>query len=84
MTGYYAPKGGLPPQTSLMTGRAVFTDAYAFIPRGRVFRYRDQPAAGLGQDPRLDHRTADVGLFRNLQPICDGGGPRWRLQHART
>jgi (S)-ureidoglycine aminohydrolase len=34
MTGYYAPKGGLPPQTSLMTGRAVFTTAYVVIPRG--------------------------------------------------
>ncbi|MFA9231005.1 MAG: bifunctional allantoicase/(S)-ureidoglycine aminohydrolase [Microgenomates group bacterium] len=34
MTNYYAPMGGLPPQTSLMTGRAVFTDAYAFIPKG--------------------------------------------------
>jgi len=34
MTSYYAPKGGLPPQTQLMTGRAVFTDAYAFLPRG--------------------------------------------------
>ncbi len=34
MTGYYAPKGGLPPQTALMTQRAVFTDAYCFIPKG--------------------------------------------------
>jgi len=34
MTPYFSPPGGLPPQTSLMTGRAVFTDAYAFIPRG--------------------------------------------------
>jgi (S)-ureidoglycine aminohydrolase len=34
MTGYYAPPGGLPPQTALMTQRAVFTTAYAFIPRG--------------------------------------------------
>jgi len=34
MTSYYAPHGGLPPQTHLMTGRAVFTDAYAFIPKG--------------------------------------------------
>ncbi len=32
--GYYAPPGGLPPQTALMTGRAVFTPAYAFIPKG--------------------------------------------------
>lgn len=34
MTGYFAPKGGLPPQTALMTQRAVFTPSYAFIPRG--------------------------------------------------
>lgn len=34
MTSYYTPQGGLPPQTQLMTGRAVFTDAYAFIPKG--------------------------------------------------
>ncbi len=26
--------GGLPSQTDLMTGRAVFTEAYAVIPRG--------------------------------------------------
>ncbi|MGL4310757.1 MAG: bifunctional allantoicase/(S)-ureidoglycine aminohydrolase [Paracoccaceae bacterium] len=31
---YFVPPGGLPPQTALMTGRAVFTDAYCFIPRG--------------------------------------------------
>lgn len=31
---YYAPQGGLPPQTELMTGRAVFTEAYAVIPKG--------------------------------------------------
>ncbi|MCO6386423.1 bifunctional allantoicase/(S)-ureidoglycine aminohydrolase [Aliihoeflea sp. 40Bstr573] len=31
---YYAPTGGLPPQTQLHTGRAVFTDAYAVIPKG--------------------------------------------------
>lgn len=33
---YYAPQGGLPPQSQLltMTGRAVFTDAYAVIPKG--------------------------------------------------
>jgi (S)-ureidoglycine aminohydrolase len=36
MTGrtYYAPHGGLPPQTDLLTGRAVFTEAYAVIPKG--------------------------------------------------
>lgn len=31
---YYAALGGLPPQTQLMTGRAIFTDAYAVIPKG--------------------------------------------------
>ena len=34
MTGYYAPPGGLPPQTAIHTGRAVFTEAYAVIPKG--------------------------------------------------
>ena len=36
MTGrtYYAPHGGLPAQTELHTGRAVFTEAYAVIPKG--------------------------------------------------
>lgn len=31
---YYAPQGGLPPQTQLLTDRAVFTEAYAVIPKG--------------------------------------------------
>ena len=31
---YYAPHGGLPRQTELLTGRAVFTEAYAVIPKG--------------------------------------------------
>ena len=32
LTDYYAPKGGLPPQTDSPDPRAVFTEAYAFIP----------------------------------------------------
>lgn len=31
---YYAPHGGHPPQTDLLSGRAVFTEAYAVIPKG--------------------------------------------------
>ena len=31
---YYAPTGGHPPQTQLTTDRAVFTEAYAVIPKG--------------------------------------------------
>jgi (S)-ureidoglycine aminohydrolase len=31
---YWAPHGGLPGQHELLSGRAVFTEAYAFIPQG--------------------------------------------------
>ena len=31
---YYSPTGGLPAQSELLSGRAVFTDAYAIIPKG--------------------------------------------------
>ncbi|CAN7250873.1 bifunctional allantoicase/(S)-ureidoglycine aminohydrolase [Pararhizobium sp. LjRoot255] len=31
---YYAPTGGAPAQTQLLTDRAVFTEAYAIIPKG--------------------------------------------------
>jgi (S)-ureidoglycine aminohydrolase len=31
---YFAPHGGHPPQSELLTGRAVFTEAYAVIPKG--------------------------------------------------
>lgn len=34
MIPYARPADGLPPQTALHTGRAVFTEAYAVIPRG--------------------------------------------------
>ena len=33
---YYAPKGGHPPQSQILTDRAVFTDAYAVIPKGTM------------------------------------------------
>ena len=33
---YYFPKGGLPPQTQLLSDRAVFTAAYAVIPKGTM------------------------------------------------
>jgi (S)-ureidoglycine aminohydrolase len=31
---YYVPTGGHPPQSALLTDRAVFTEAYAVIPKG--------------------------------------------------
>ncbi|MCH2095409.1 MAG: (S)-ureidoglycine aminohydrolase [Rhodobacteraceae bacterium] len=36
MSDYYAQVGGHPPQTDIMTDRAVFTEAYAVIPRGTM------------------------------------------------
>ncbi|TWE12406.1 bifunctional allantoicase/(S)-ureidoglycine aminohydrolase [Rudaeicoccus suwonensis] len=36
MTSYATPAGGLPPQTQLTTDRAVFTEAYAVLPRGTM------------------------------------------------
>lgn len=33
---YATPPGGLPPQSDLLTGRAVFTEAYAVIPAGTM------------------------------------------------
>lgn len=34
MTEYASPPGGLPPQSQLLTGRAIFTNAFAVIPKG--------------------------------------------------
>ena len=34
MTQYHAPQGGLPSQSTLHTGCAVFTNSYAVIPKG--------------------------------------------------
>ena len=31
---YWTPTGGLPPQSQLLTDRAIFTTAYAIIPKG--------------------------------------------------
>ena len=33
---YYVPEGGLPPQTQLLTDRAMFTEAYVVIPKGTL------------------------------------------------
>ncbi len=33
---YFAPKGGHPPQEQLLTDRAVFTEAYAVLPKGTM------------------------------------------------
>ena len=33
---YYFPTGGLPGQKDMMTQRAVFTEAYAVLPKGTM------------------------------------------------
>ena len=33
---YFAPTGGHPPQTQLLTDGAIFTEAYAVIPKGTM------------------------------------------------
>ncbi|MGJ8573295.1 MAG: bifunctional allantoicase/(S)-ureidoglycine aminohydrolase [Hoeflea sp.] len=35
-SNYFVPRGGHPGQEQLLTGRAVFTDAYAVIPKGTM------------------------------------------------
>jgi glyoxylate utilization-related uncharacterized protein len=34
MSSYFSPDGGLPPQTQLLTDRAVVKEAYTVIPKG--------------------------------------------------
>ena len=48
MTRYATPPGGLPPQSALMTQRAVFTEAYAVLPAGTMRDITHQPAARTG------------------------------------
>jgi (S)-ureidoglycine aminohydrolase len=36
MSNYYAPEGGLPPQTRLTTDRSRFNEAYVVLPRGSL------------------------------------------------
>jgi (S)-ureidoglycine aminohydrolase len=33
---YHVPKGGLPPQSQILTDRAMFTESYAVIPKGTL------------------------------------------------
>ena len=33
-TSYFAPVGGLPSQSELLSSRAIFTESYAVIPKG--------------------------------------------------
>jgi (S)-ureidoglycine aminohydrolase len=81
---YRAPEAGLPPQTALHTGRAVFTEAYAVLPRGVL---RDIVASRLPgwTDTRLWVLARPMTGFAEtfsqyLMEVAPGGG----AQHGET
>ncbi len=61
---YPSPPGGHPPQTDLLTGRAIFTEAYAVIPKGVM---RDIVASAL---PHWDKTRAWI-LARPLTGFAE-------------
>ncbi|MES0813107.1 bifunctional allantoicase/(S)-ureidoglycine aminohydrolase [Roseibium sp. SCPC15] len=75
---YYAPKGGHPGQETLLTDRAVFTDAYAVIPRGTM---RDIVTSNLPfwNDTRLWVLSRPLSGFAEtfsqyIMEVAPGGG----------
>jgi (S)-ureidoglycine aminohydrolase len=74
MTTYHVPRGGLPGQRELATDRAIFTQAYAVLPRGTMrdivtsrlpfwddtrFWILARPLSGFAET--FSHYIADVG-----------------------
>jgi (S)-ureidoglycine aminohydrolase len=75
---YYAPSGGHPPQTDLLTGRAVFTDAYAVIPKG-VMRDIVTSYLPFWEDTRLWVLSRPLSGFAEtfsqyIMEVAPGGG----------
>ena len=75
---YYHPEGGHPPQTQLLTDRAVFTEAYAVIPRGTM---RDIVTSALPfwDDTRLWVLSRPLSGFAEtfsqyIMEVAPGGG----------
>lgn len=75
---YHSPEGGLPPQTHLLTDRAIFTEAYAVIPRGTM---RDTVTSRLPhwQDTRLWVLARPLSGFAEtfshyIMEVSPGGG----------
>ena len=79
---YYAPQGGLPPQTALLTDRAVFTESYAVIPKGVLrditvsyFPFWEKTRAWVSV-------AAPVGICRNIFAIHHGREAGGRQRQA--
>ena len=75
---YYAPSGGHPPQTDLLTGRAVFTEAYAVIPKG-VMRDIVTSYLPFWEDTRLWVLSRPLSGFAEtfsqyIMEVAPGGG----------
>ncbi|WP_300436361.1 bifunctional allantoicase/(S)-ureidoglycine aminohydrolase [uncultured Mameliella sp.] len=75
---YYAQMGGHPPQEQIMTDRAVFTDAYAVIPKGTM---RDIVTSFLPfwEDTRLWVLSRPLSGFAEtfsqyIMEVAPGGG----------
>ena len=75
---YFAQPGGHPPQTALLTDRAVFTEAYAVIPRGTM---RDITTSALPfwEDTRLWVIARPLSGFAEtfshyVMEVAPGGG----------
>ena len=86
MPDYFAPSGGHPPQTDLLTGRAVFTEAYAVIPQGTM---RDITTSAL---PHWDATRAWIiarplsgfaeTFSQYIMEVSPGGGSTRRIRSA--
>ena len=63
----------------MLTGRAVFTEAYAVIPKGVMQRHRHQRAAVLGGNARAGSCRARLSGFAEtfsqyIMEVAPGGG----------
>ncbi len=70
---YHAPHGGLPPQTDLLTDRAMVTEAYTVIPKG-VLRDIVTSYFPFWNDTRAWIIARPIAGFR---PQPDRGGALW-------
>ncbi len=69
---------GCPTRARLHTGRAVFTEAYALIPRGVMRDIVTSYLPHWKRHPRLGDRPADDRLFRDLLAVRGRGVSRRR------
>ena len=67
---YAFPPGGLPGQDVMPDGRAVFTDAYAFIPADTMRDIVTSFLPGWQANAGLDYRATVDRLCRDLCAMC--------------